>query len=300
MAKTDKPTLLVSGAGGNMGRFVVDKLLEGDAGHIVAGTRDPAKVADLAGRGAEVRLVDFDKPETLATAFAGIDRLLLISTDAVGRPGGRHAQHRAAIEAADKAGIAHVVYTSGIWPHPTAGESIANDHYWTEQAIAGSGLAGWTVLVNNIYADAILMGLPQAVASGQLFSAAGNGGRSYVTRDDCARVAAAALASDWTGKRVLHVTGPAPVTQDEVAALASELTGRKVSHIRVAPDALRKGMLAGGMPPAYAEGLTSMDVEAAQGFHAIVTPVVKEFTGREPTSVRDFLTANRAALLAAA
>jgi uncharacterized protein YbjT (DUF2867 family) len=101
-------------------------------------------------------------------------------------------------------------------------ESIPNDHYWTEQALAASPL-GWTVLRNNIYAETILMGLPPAVASGQLFTAARNGGRNYVTREDCARAAAAALTSDFGGRRILDVTGPEPVTQDEIAAIAGEM-----------------------------------------------------------------------------
>ncbi|CAE6780418.1 NAD(P)H-binding protein [Xanthomonas arboricola] len=100
--------LLVTGAAGQLGRRVVEILLERNITSIVATTRTPSKLADLAARGVEVRAADFDKPETLATAFAGVDRLLLISTDAIYVPGRRLAQHKAAIAAAEKAGVKHI------------------------------------------------------------------------------------------------------------------------------------------------------------------------------------------------
>ena len=96
MTDKTKPTLLVTGASGHLGRRTIEFLLEAQAGRIVAGTRDPAKLADLKARGVEVRALDFDEPAILAEAVKGVDRMFLISTDAVGRPGGRHAQHRAA------------------------------------------------------------------------------------------------------------------------------------------------------------------------------------------------------------
>jgi NAD(P)H dehydrogenase (quinone) len=299
MTDNTKPTLLVTGAGGQLGRRTIELLIEGKAGRIVAGTRDPAKLADLASRGVEVRALDFDKPETLAEAVKGVDRMLLISTDAVGRPGGRHAHHRAAIDAAAKAGVGHLVYTSVPAPYPSETDLVPNDHYWTEQALAASPL-GWTVLRNNTYADMILLGLPHAIASGRLITATGNGGRSYVTREDCARTAAAALASDFSGRRILDVTGPAAVTQAELAAIASDLAGRPVDHVSVGPDELRKGLIASGMPAGLADVMVYFDLAAAEGYHGMVVPTVETLTGKPPTSVRTFLTANRAALKPAA
>ncbi len=105
-------TLLVTGASGQLGRRVVELLLEAGAGTVVAATRDPAKLADLAARGAVVRRADFDDEASLVEAFQGVDRLLLISTDALDRPGRRLAQHEAAVRAAVSAGVGHIVYTS--------------------------------------------------------------------------------------------------------------------------------------------------------------------------------------------
>jgi NAD(P)H dehydrogenase (quinone) len=144
------------------------------------------------------------------------------------------------------------------------------------------------------------MSLPHAVQTGQLFSATAGAGRSYVTREDCARAAAAVLASPPSGRRIFDVTGPAAVTQDEVAALAGELSGRKIQHVELSPDDLRRGLVAAGLPPFLADALVAFDVAAARGYHAVVAPTVVQLTGRAPASVRDFLTGRRGALLGAA
>ncbi|HEV8389564.1 MAG TPA: SDR family oxidoreductase [Dongiaceae bacterium] len=295
MANAQNPTFLVTGAGGQLGRRVVQLLAEAKPGKLIAATRNPGKLADLARQGIEVRKADFDDPASLSAAFQGVDRLLLVSTDDLATPGKRLAQHRAAVAAAEKAGIKHVVYTSAPAPHPTAASSLIDDHFWTEQALIGS-TPDWTILRDNLYTDLLLMGLPHAVATGQLFTAAGTGGRNYVTREDCARTAAAALVSA-NGKQILDVNGPAPVTQDEIAAIASEVTGKKVTHIPVSPDDLRKGLAGAGLPPFLIEALVAFDMDAARGYHAVNATTVKDLTGREPVSVRSFLAEHRAALL---
>ncbi|MBB5754283.1 NAD(P)H-binding protein [Prosthecomicrobium pneumaticum] len=290
-----KPTLLVTGAGGHLGRKVVETLLDQEAGPIIATTRKPEALADLAARGVAVRRADFDDPASLAAAFSGAERLLLVSTDALDAPGRRLAQHRAAVAAAEAAGVAHVVYLSAPAPHPTPTSSLIGDHYWTEQALAASGL-DWTFLRDHIYSEIILVGIGHALETGQLFTATGSGGRSYVSRDDCARTAAAALAGATNGRTILDVTGPAAVTQNEIAALVSALSGRTVTHIPVPAEGLRQGLTAAGLPPLMVDGLVAFDVAAAQGHHAIVTDTVERLTGRKPVSVADFLTAHRAAL----
>ena len=288
-------TLLVTGASGHLGRRVVEILLEGKAGKVIAGTRDPAKVADLAAKGAVVRVIDFDRPETLAEGLKGVDRLVLVSTDALKT---RTEQQRRMVEAAAMAGVKHVVYTSAPAPQPTAKSLVADSHYWTEQTLGASTLPGWTVLRNNIYAEIILVVLANALKSGQLYTATGKARRNYVTREDCAAVAAAALASDFGGKRILDVTGPEPLTQDEILMWASAIAGKTVTHVPLPPDALRQGMIGAGLPDFYADALVAFDVDAAEGYHAITTPTVRDFTGREPTPVKAFLEASKDAIRA--
>jgi NAD(P)H dehydrogenase (quinone) len=286
--------LLVTGAGGQLGRRVVELLLDAGASDIVATSRDPSKLADLAARGVEVRKADFDDPASLPAAFAGIERLLLISTDSLGAPGQRIAQHRAAVAAAVAAGVKHIAYTSAPSPRPQDGGGVLDDHFWSEQAVIASGL-DWTLLRHNLYAETILMGAGHAVAEGQLVTATNGQGRSYVTREDCARVDAAALLTT-TGRQILDVNGPEAVTQDKLAALLAEISGRPVSHVDVSADQLRAGLIGAGLPPFVAGLLVDFDVAASQGYHAVLAPTVKTLTGREPGSVRDFLLANKAAL----
>ncbi len=292
-------SLLVTGAAGQLGRRVVEILLESKAGRVIAGTRNPDKCDDLAKRGAIVRKVDFDEPKTLSDAIAGVDRVLLISTDSM-VPGKRGEQHKRAIGVLAKAGVKHVVYTSLARAEEASPVLLAGDHIATERALAESGL-GHTILRNNLYTDLLMMSLPKAVAMGKLFAAGGAGGAAYVTREDCARAAAAALSAAFEGKRTMELTGPAVVTYTDLANLASELSGKHVDYVPMEPDALAGAMVTqGGMPEAVAKLWVSFDVGMARGFFGPASTAFRELTGQEPTSVANFLSAHRDALVAAA
>lgn len=290
MPKFQDQTLLVTGAGGHLGRLAVEELLARGATRIVAGTRDIGKLADLAAKGVDVRQLDFDDAPGLARAFAGVDRLLLISTVAANRA----AHQAAAVNAAKAAGVRYVAYTSGPNPRPDASVGGIADHYWTEQAIAASGL-DFTLLRNHIYADMTVVGAASVLTSGQLFDATNGAGRNYVTRADTARTAAGALLSA-TGKEIFDVTGPSPVTQQELAELYTRLTGKAVTRVGLTADQLLGGLEAAGVPGFMAQLLVAFDVDAAAGHHAITTDTVERFSGRKPQSLADFLIENRAAL----
>ena len=290
-------TLLVTGAAGQLGRGVVEALLDMGAGPIIATTRDPSKLAEFAARGVDVRAADFDEPSSLSKAFNGAGRLLLISTDAVLEPGQRLKQHRAAIAAADSAGVEHIVYTSVPSPRPSLTSAVDDDHFWTEQAIVASRMS-WTIMRHALYQDLLLHSLPQAIATGHLATATGNMGRHLVTRDDCARADAAALASSDRTNRIYEVTGPAAVAATEIAEIVTNIAGRSVKHLAVDSHELKEGIVGAGMPERIADMLTGFDEAAAQGFYATLTNVVRDLTGREPTSVASFLDANREALVA--
>jgi NAD(P)H dehydrogenase (quinone) len=297
MAKQDTLTVLVTGASGHLGAKAVETLLERGGVQVIAATRNPGKLSHLSAKGAELRRADFDDPATLPSAFRDVDRLLLVSTDDLETPGKRLRQHRAAVAAAEKAGVNHVVYTSA--PAPAPGKALIGDHFWTEQALAASGL-GWTILRNHLYADLLLGSLPHAVASGAYVTATGGGARSYVTRDDAARSAAGALLSDFADRRILDVTGPAALTGDQIAAIAAEMTGKPVTHAPVPAGELRIGLARAGLPAGLAEALVQFDVDAAQGFHAVVTPTVAELSGRAPQDLAGFLRAHASVFAATA
>jgi NAD(P)H dehydrogenase (quinone) len=284
-------SILVTGAAGHLGRRVLDLLLAQNAGPIIATTRNPDSLADFAARGVTVRRADFEDAASLAPAFAGATRALLISTDALDRPGRRLAQHQAAVRALAAAGVKHVVYTSLPEAHDTP-VSIAPDHAGTEDALAASGL-DYTILRNNFYADLLFGILPPALKSGTLVDSRGDGRTAWVTREDCARAAVAALVSPVSGRRTLDVTGPDALTSDELVAIVSELVGRPIAHLSVPQPALIAGMVEHGLPKPVAEIYASFDAAIAQGKLARVSDTVQRLTGRAPQSVADFLRAHR-------
>jgi NAD(P)H dehydrogenase (quinone) len=295
---TNRPTLLVTGASGQLGRRVLELLLEANAGQIIATTRTPDKLSDFAGRGVIVRRADFDGPASLKASFAGADRLLIISTDLVDLTGKRLRQHLNAVNAAAESGVKHVVYTSLMNPEPGTPVKIAGDHHGTEQALEASRM-GWTVLRENIYAEVLLGSLPQAVQTGQLYAATGDGRVAFITREDVAQAAAAALASSYEGRRTLDITGPEALSRYDLARIASDLTGRPITYVPLELEAMIQGMVGAGLPQPLAEAYASFDAAVAQGLFDKVSNTVEMLTGRKPISVTEFLTAHREALLPA-
>ena len=292
-------TLFVTGASGHLGRRVVELLLEmKGAGKIIAGTRTPEKIADLAARGVTVRAADFEDPAGLQRALAGVDRVLIISTDAIDRPGRRLAQHQNAVAAAVKAGVKHALYTS--MPNPeTSPVVFAPDHLGTEQALKASGI-GWTILRNCWYTEFLIPTLAPAVATGKLVAATGQGGAPYVTREDCAQAAAAALASMDASDQTWNITGPDLVTYSDLARITGEITGRPVSFEPVTPEERTAQLIALGTPQPIAKLLVSSQTAIALGKMGTPSTAVQELTGRGPMSVHEFLTAHKAALMPAA
>lgn len=291
-----KRKVLITGASGKLGREAVEALLGRSDLHVIAASRTTAKLADLQAKGAELRAVDFDDAASLKSAFAGVERVLIVSTDALDRPGRRLEQHVRAIDAAIAAGVKHVVYTSLTRAEPGSTCLIAPDHIGTEQHLLKSGI-GHTVLRNALYADNFLGTLPGAVKSGQLYSATQGGKAAYVTRSDCAQTAAAALASTFDGKRTLEVGGPELLTLTQVASLTASAVGKPITHIEVPLEGLKKGMTDHGLPGPIADVYASFDLAQSRGEYEVPTKVVQELTGRPATTFASWAQAHRAALL---
>jgi NAD(P)H dehydrogenase (quinone) len=287
-------SILVSGASGQLGRQVVENLLGRVApSSIVAATRKPDSLADFAARGVVVRRADFDDDAAMAAAFVGVDRALLISTDALEKPGHRVAQQRRAIQAFARAGVKYVAYTSIVNP---AGSliTLSKDHAETEQALAESGLH-YTALRNNMYSDYALDPAKRALASGSVVNARGSGKVGFVTRADCAAIAAAVLVEPPAGNQTLNVTGPEALDSAAFAALLSQLSGKAIGVQSIPVAALVDGMLQHGLPRYLAEVLGSFDAGIAAGELAVVSDSVERFTGKKPESLASFLTRQRAA-----
>lgn len=293
-------TLLVTGASGKFSRLVIQFLLDDyhvEPGNIVAATRDPAKLTDLSAKGVKTVAADFDDPASLAAAFKGVDRLLIVSTDALGAPGKRLAQHTVAVQAAKAAGVGHILYTS----MPKAEDSLVNfapDHKGTEDAIKSSGL-GHTILRNSWYMENLMSSLPNALKSGRWMTATNGGKVPYISRADLARAAAAALASDDRSSRTLTLTGPEGLTVERMAAIAAEVFGTPIEVVPVPLEGLKQGMAGAGLPGFVVDLVASIEANTAAGKFDIVTDSVEKLTGKAPITLKAFLEGNKAAFLAA-
>ena len=290
---------LVTGASGHLGQLVISNLLEIHkipASKIIATSRKPETLATLKARGVDVRAADFDDTANLVKAFKGATRLLLISTDAMDRPGHRFEQHKNAIAAAEKAGVEHVLYTS--MPKPeTSAVLFAPDHLGTEKALAASGLKGWTVLRNNWYFENLLHSLPHAIKSGTWYTAAGEGKIAHIAREDLARAAAAALASDNGGKNTYTLTGAQEYTTGEIAKLVSDAVGKPISVVQVPLEGLVQGMVGAGFPEPVARVFGSFDTNVNQGGLSGVTGDYKKLTSNDNTPFASGFAKNKQAFL---
>lgn len=291
---------LVTGASGKLGRGVIDSLITDQkvpASQIIAVTRKPEALLGLAAKGVDVRAGDFDDEAGLVKAFAGAKRLLIISTDAMDRPGRRLEQHQRAIAAAERAGVQHVLYTSA--PNPENSPLlIAPDHEGTEKALAASKLPGWTVLRHHWYFENLFYALPHALKDGTWYSAAGEGKIAHLSHADFAKADAAALASKETGKKVYTISGTVARSTEDIARQVSAAVGKPLAVVQVPLEAIVKGMTASGMPEPIARVFASFDTNTAEGRVAEVTGDFKKLTGLEPQPFEDWLKTNAQAFLA--
>ena len=287
----------LTGATGHLGRRVAellaDRLERGELPHverIVAVTRRPAAAEGLAARGVDVRAGDFDDPAGLATAFAGVDRLLIVSTDDL-RPGQRVRQHRAAIDAAVAAGVRHLVYTSVTEPGGPEPAELNAQHRATEEHL-GAVAPAWTFLRNNIYAD-LLVQQYVAPSGDAVVTNAGLGRAPYVAREDCAAVAVAVLASldDDHAGQVYDVTGPASLTVADLVPLLSRSVGAELALVDVTDEQTLAGLVAAGLPEPVARIFTGFGIALRSGHFDVASDVVERLTGRPPLPVEAVLRA---------
>jgi NAD(P)H dehydrogenase (quinone) len=269
--------IIVSGASGQLGGLVVKGLLARGvpAKNLILVSRTPDTLAEYAKQGAAVRFGDFEKPESLAAAYAGGTRMLLISVGFSKVP--RPEMHRRAIDAAKAAGVKQIAYTSWIALSKGDVSGLGADHSATEEILKKSGVA-YTFLRNSIYQDAVLASAAKMVAEGKVTAVPNENKIGYVTREDCAAAAAAVLSTPGHDNKAYDITGPELVGQAELAVAASAASGKPVQVVQPEP----------GAPPPRAFGGPAA---------SIVSGDVQKLTGRAPTSIKAFLEANKAKLL---
>lgn len=282
------PRILVTGASGQLGRRVIRQLLDrARPAQIVAAVRNPEAAADLAALGVELRRADYEQPATLAAAFAGIDRLLLISSNAVGK---RVPQHRAVIDAAKAAGIGRIAYTSILHADRSA-IGLADEHRRTEALLQASGLPT-ALLRNGWYTENYAAAIPAARAHGALLGSAGDGRLSTATRDDYAAAAAAVLtAPDERFAGVYELAGDDAYTLAEFAAELSRQTGQTIVYRNLAEADYKAALAGAGLPEAVAGMLAQSDASAAGGALFDDSRTLSRLIGRPTTPLADAIAA---------
>ncbi|MBB4839575.1 NAD(P)H dehydrogenase (quinone) [Sphingomonas kyeonggiensis] len=273
-------TIAITGATGQLGRLTVEKLKPKlPAEQIVALVRSPEKAADL---GVPARAFDYDQPQTLAAALAGIDTLLLISSSEIGK---REAQHAAVIEAARQAGVGRIVYTS-LLHADTSTLGLAGEHLFTEKAIAASGLP-YTFLRNGWYTENYAAGVQGAVAHGALIGASGEGRIAAASRADYADAAVAVLTGTGHDNATYELAGDTAFTLADLAAEISRQTGRDIPFHNLAPAEYGAALLGAGVPAHFAELLAAMDVEIAKDVLFDDSHTLSKLTGHPTISLAD-------------
>ena len=247
-------TIAVTGATGHLGRLAIDRLkAEAPAGQVIALARNPAKAQDL---GTPAREADYEKPETLLKALAGVDVLLLISSSEVGR---RAPQHANVIAAAKQAGVKRVVYTSLL--HADASPlSLAGE----EAALKDSGLA-FTILRNGWYTENYTGSIGGALAGGAFIGSAGEGRISSAARADYADAAVVALISEGHAGKTYELAGDQAYTLADLAAEISRQSGKTIPYKNLPEADYAKALAGFGLPEAIAKAIASWDVCASQG-----------------------------------
>jgi len=247
-------TIAVTGASGQLGRLVIGNL---EGAEVVALARTPGKAADL---GVPVREADYDKPETLERALAGVDTLVLISSSEVGK---RAAQHRNAIGAAKKAGVKRIVYTS-LLHADTSPLDLAAEHLATEAEIKASGIA-YTILRNGWYTENYTGSIGAAVAGGAFLGSAADGRISSATRADFAEAIAAVATGEGHENKTYELAGDEAWTLTDLASEISQQTGKTIAYRNLPPSEYAAALSGFGLPAPVAQAIAGYDVGASKG-----------------------------------
>lgn len=271
--------ILVTAANGQLGRLTIDALVKQvPASQIVAGMRDPAKGADLAAKGITVVAANYSKPETLDAALKGIDRVLLISSNELGQ---RVPQHRNVIEAAKRAGVKLIAYTS-VLGADTSKLSVAVEHLPTEELIRASGIP-FVLLRNGWYTENYTASIPAALAHNALISSAGDGRIASASRADYAAAAATVLAGEGHAGKVYELAGDEAFTLEQFAAEIMQQSGKTVAYVRLPETDFKAALLGAGLPADLAELIATSDTAAADGALFDDSRTLGKLIGRQTT-----------------
>lgn len=275
--------IVVTGATGQLGQLVIEHLLKRvPASEIAAAVRNPDKAGALAARGIAVREADYDRPETLARSFAAGDKVLLISANEIGR---RLPQHQAVIDAARRANVGLLAYTS-LLHADTSPLPLAAEHKATEAALQASGLPV-TVLRNGWYTENYLAGIDAILAHGAVLGCAGDGRIASAARNDYAEAAAVVMSGSGHAGKTYELAGDQAYTLAGLAGEIAAQAGQPIAFHNL-PQAEYRGVLVNaGLPEGLADLLAESDTGAAQGGLYDDSRQLGALIGRPTTSLAD-------------
>jgi NAD(P)H dehydrogenase (quinone) len=281
--------IIVTGATGQLGRLIVEKLVQlVPAKQVGASVRDVAKAADLLALGVRVRQGDFARPDSLQHAFEGATQVLIVSSNARASGGDPLAQHRSAINAARAAGARRIVYTSHMAVSSSSAFPPMRDHAATETMLQESGLA-WTALRDGFYAASGIAMMGDALKTGVLESPA-DGKVSWTAHADLAEAAAIILANEgrYDGPTP-PLTGSQLLDFEDLAAIASTLLDKPVQRMAFRDEELCARMTARGAPASAADTIVGFFIASRNGEFATVDPTLEQLLGRPPLTMQEVM-----------
>jgi len=270
--------ILVIGATGTVGSEVVRQLVAtGERPRALV--RDPATARQRLGDQVEHVVGDLDRPETIAAALAGVDRVFLLTTQSSRQP----EWERAVIGAAARTGVGQLVKLSVFRANEQSPLQVARQHGQAERVLAQSGLAA-TILRPVFFMQNLLA----MVHDGAIATAAGDGRVAMVDARDIAAVAVATLTGGGHAGKTYTLTGPQALSFYQVASVLSRQTGRPLRHVRVPPDKVRVALQGRGVAAWYADDMARLHSMLAVGYEEVVTDDIHRVTGRPPRTLAQF------------
>jgi NAD(P)H dehydrogenase (quinone) len=271
--------IAITGATGQLGRLVINALLKKvPASEIIAVVRSPEKAQDLQALGVALRTADYNQPQTLQGAFAGVQKVLLISSSEVGQ---REAQHRAVIDAAKAAGVSFIAYTS-LLHAGTSPLGLGVEHRATEALLQASGIP-YALLRNGWYSENYAASIAPALAHHAFIGAAGNGRIASAAREDYAAAAAEVISRDDQAGKVYELAGDDSYTLAEFSAEIARQSGEQVEYVNLPPAEFSAALIGAGLPAPLAELLADSDAGAAQGALFDDSHTLSKLIGRPTT-----------------
>ncbi len=279
--------IAITGATGQLGNLVIEQLLQLTAAqNIVALVRNIDKAEHFKAQGIELREFDYDRPETLVPALSGVDKLLLISANEIGR---RTPQHQAVIDAAKVASVPYLAYTSLLRAN-TSPLGLAQEHRETEKLIQDSGLR-YTFLRNNWYSENYLAGVAHTIEIGTLFGAAQDGRISSASRIDYAEAAAKVLTSTGHDNQTYELAGSQSFSLSELATLIGQAASKTINYQNLSAEEYTQGLIQASLPAGLVEVIVDADIQTIQGAMYSDSQDLEQLIGRKTTNIQDAIKA---------